>query len=148
MLKELELIPWKRPEHLGDNRVVPRATLYPYPTEASAKSCDRAKSRWVKLLNGKWSFQLYGRPEDVPESAVGKEGPGGWAEIDVPGNWTVQGFDKPHYTNVQMPFPNEPPDVPDENPTGVYRTTLTFPKTWGKRRTVLHIGGAESVLLL
>ncbi len=27
----------------------------------------------------------------------------------MPGNWTMQGWDKPHYTNVQMPFKNEPP---------------------------------------
>jgi beta-galactosidase len=148
MLKELELIPWKRPEHLGDNRVAPRATLYPFPTEAVAKSCDRRKSRWVKVLNGKWSFQLFDRPEDIPSSAIGVESTEEWAEVDVPGNWTMQGFDKPHYTNVQMPFQNEPPDVPNENPTGVYRTTLRLPKTWGKRRTVLHIGAAESVLLL
>lgn len=149
MLKELESKPWKRPEHVGENRVAPRATLYPFPTETTAKSCDRAKSRWVKLLHGTWSFRLFDRPESVPTSAVGAEDPGsGWGEIEVPGNWTMQGHDRPHYTNVQMPFSNEPPDVPDANPTGVYRTTLTLPRGWGKRRTVLHIGGAESVLLL
>ncbi len=148
MLKELESIPWKCPEHLGENRVAPRATLYPFPTEASAKSADRAKSRWVKGLNGKWSFKLYDKPEDVDLAAVGIEQSEGWDAIAVPGNWTMQGYDRPHYTNVQMPFSNEPPDVPRENPTGVYRTTLTLPRGWGKRRTVLHIGAAESVLLL
>ncbi len=40
----------------------------------------------------------------------------------------MQGFGKPHYTNVQMPFPNLPPDVPDDNPTGVYRREFRFPK--------------------
>lgn len=148
MLKELESKPWKRPEHVGDNRVPPRATLYPFPTETTAKSCNRAKSRWVKMLNGTWSFRLFDRPEDVTAEDVGEQEKGKWDEIVVPGNWTMQGYDKPHYTNVQMPFPNEPPDVPDDNPTGVYRTTLSLPRGWGKRRTVLHIGAAESVLLL
>jgi len=148
MLKELESIPWKRPEQTGENCLPSRATLYPYPTEATAKSCSRTKSRWVKLLNGTWSFRLFDRPEDVPAEAVGFEQVGGWSDIVVPGNWTMQGFDKPHYTNVQMPFANEPPDVPSENPTGVYRTTLKLARGWGKRRTVLHIGAAESVLLL
>jgi beta-galactosidase len=148
MLKELESKPWERPEHLGDNRVAPRATLYPFPTVASATSGDRDKSRWVQLLNGNWSFKLYDRPEDVPSDAIGIDQDGAWDDILVPGNWTMQGYDRPHYTNVQMPFPNEPPDVPDDNPTGVYRTTLTLPRGWGKRRTVLHIGAAESVLLL
>lgn len=66
----------------------------------------------------------------------------------MPGNWTVQGWDKPHYTNVQMPFKNTPPTVPDDNPTGVYRRVISVPKTWRKRRTLLHIGGAESVVLV
>ena len=33
-------------------------------------------------------------------------------------------WDRPHYTNVQMPFPQRPPEVPDENPTGVYERTV------------------------
>ena len=48
-----------------------------------------------------------------------------WAEADVPGCWTMQGFDDlPHYTNVQMPFPGLPPDIPDDNPTGVYEREI------------------------
>ncbi|RYG57073.1 beta-galactosidase, partial [bacterium] len=61
-------------------------------------------------------------------------------------NWTMQGYDRPHYTNVQMPFPQEPPFVPEENPTGCYRTTFELPAEWNGRRTVLRFGGAESVL--
>ena len=65
----------------------------------------------------------------------------------MPGNWTLQDtFDKPHYTNVQMPFPHEPPTVPEKNPTGCFRTTLDLPTSWTGRRIVLHFGGAESVL--
>ena len=33
-----------------------------------------------------------------------------------------------HYTNVQMPFSHQPPKVPEENPTGVYRTNFILPK--------------------
>jgi len=52
----------------------------------------------------------------VPASAFGAAETGsGWAPIAVPGNWTMQGHDKPHYTNVQMPFSNTPPVVPDDN---------------------------------
>ena len=38
----------------------------------------------------------------------------------------------PHYTNVQMPFAGPPPDVPDDNPTGVYRRAVTVPATWAR----------------
>jgi len=27
------------------------------------------------------------------------------ALVEVPGRWTLQGYGNPHYTNVQMPFP-------------------------------------------
>ena len=43
-----------------------------------------------------------------------------WESIPVPSNWTMQGYDKPIYTNVKMPIPPEPPWVPqDDNPTGL-----------------------------
>ena len=46
----------------------------------------------------------------------------------------------------QMPFAGEPPTVPDDNPTGLYRTTFALPASWTGRRVVLQVGGAESVL--
>ena len=49
----------------------------------------------------------------------------------------MHGHDRPHYTNVIMPFPNPPPSVPEQNPTGLYRTTLTVPA--GTFRTVLIV---------
>ena len=64
----------------------------------------------------------------------------------VPGNWTMQGFGQPQYTNVQMPFLCQPPTVPDENPTGVYRRRFEAPAAWDGQRVVLHFGGCEGVL--
>ena len=58
----------------------------------------------------------------------------------------MQGFDRPIYTNVQMPFRGVPPEVPADNPTGLYRTTFKVPKAWKGRRIVLHVGAADSVL--
>ena len=58
-------------------------------------------------------------------------------KMPVPGNWTLHGtFDRPHYTNVQMPFPEEPPRVPEKNPTGCYRTTFEIPQVleWAAHR--------------
>ena len=39
-----------------------------------------------------------------------------------------------------------PPEVPEQNPTGVYRKAFKLPRGWKPRRTVLHVGGAESCL--
>jgi len=141
--------PWEIPELTGINRLPVRSTLTPYPTPKAALKGNRKQSRWFHNLNGVWKFKLYGKPEAVPEACLkGKFADGKWDDIQVPGNWTMQGYDRPHYTNVIMPFANNPPFVPEENPTGVYRTTFTLPKNWQKRRTVIHFGGVESCYYL
>ena len=63
------------------------------------------------------------------------------ATVDVPGTWVLQGHGAPIYTNVQMPFVLQPPNVPDQNPTGVYRRTFVAPDG---PRTLLRIGSADS----
>ncbi|KAL0866456.1 hypothetical protein Bca101_045574 [Brassica carinata] len=35
-----------------------------------------------------------------------------------PSNWQCHGFDRPIYTNIVYPFPNDPPHVLEDNPTG------------------------------
>lgn len=137
---------WENPEAVGLNRLPARATLSPYQSEKAA--LDQQKSTYHQSLNGQWDFRLVNHPDQVPEDFIQPTfaPKRGWKKITVPGNWTTQGLDKPHYTNVQMPFPHDPPTVPTDNPTGCYRTTADIPKTWRNRRVVIHFGGAESVL--
>lgn len=93
-------------------------------------------------LDGRWRFQLLQAPTDAPADDA-------WREVDVPGCWTRQGtWDVPHYTNVRMPFPGLPPEIPERDPTGVYERTFRVPAAWAGRRIVLHVGAAESVLLV
>jgi beta-galactosidase len=93
-------------------------------------------------LDGTWRFQLLHKPTD----SVRKR----WSSIPVPGLWTMQddSWDKPIYTNVQMPFDLQPPFVPEENPTGVYERDFEIPNSWANKRIVLHLGGYESVALI
>ncbi|HRA66379.1 MAG TPA: glycoside hydrolase family 2 TIM barrel-domain containing protein, partial [Caldilinea sp.] len=134
---------WKLPQLTSLNRLPPRATLIPFPSAEDARQAPREASPWFQLLNGVWDFKIFGRPEQVTQAAVEH---GDWSPITVPGNWTVQGYGRPHYTNVQMPFPHLPPDVPEENPTGLYRRTFSVPEGWQGRRIVLHFGGCEGAL--
>jgi beta-galactosidase len=143
---------WVSPETISFNRLPARATLSPFPHAAAARSGAKKKNGWVRSLNGTWDFALLHGPEKVRAEMVAPhfvaEAPE-FKKIPVPSNWTLQDtFDKPHYTNVQMPFPLEPPNVPEANPTGVYRTLFNVPKDWHGRRIVLQVGGAESVLYL
>jgi beta-galactosidase len=139
---------WQNPETLSFNRLAARATLYPYPTAKAALADRREDSPWWRSLDGDWDFRLVDRPEAVPAEFVapGFKPDTAWAKLPVPSNWTMHGYDRPHYTNVIMPFAEQPPRVPVANPTGLYRRTFTVPADWAGRRTVLHVGGAESVL--
>ena len=96
-------------------------------------------------LDGIWRFQLLNNPkEDLRKR---------WSTIPVPGLWTMQPtsevfFDKPIYTNVQMPWDHIAPEVPENNPTGVYERDFEIPSSWDSKRIVLHLGGYESVALI
>ncbi len=108
-------------------------------------------------LDGTWRFELFPTPEEALAATVGAgASPVGLrASLEVPGCWTMQPVDDvhgvhdlPHYTNVQMPWPDLPPHPPAANPTGVYERDLDLPADWAGRRVVLHIGAAESVVLV
>ncbi len=147
LLNQGSIRTWVQPETLSQGRLPARATLFPFPDTQTAKTYERENSPWFLSLNGDWQFHLAEKPETVDENFVRPDFDAkSWATLPVPSNWTMHGYDKPHYTNVQMPFRLAPPNVPDENPTGCYRTSFKVPKDWNNRRIVLHVGGAESVL--
>jgi len=137
---------WMTPEITGTNRLPGRATLYPFDSEAAALAGDRQASPWWRSLDGQWRFHLVPRPEATPAEFYRTDfDDNAWDEIAVPGNWTCQGYDAPIYTNVQMPWDEQPPGVPrEDNPTGLYRTPFQVPAAWRGRRVVLHFGGVES----
>jgi beta-galactosidase len=138
--------PWTAPEVTELNRLPAKATFYPYPNCEQAQENQRDLSLWFRSLNGNWDFHLANCPEELPALLADQSS---WpAQIPVPSNWPMHGYDRPHYTNIVMPFDCEPPQAPSQNPTGVYRRQFTLPADWGERRIIIHFGGAESVLLV
>ncbi len=143
---------WKNPEIQELNRLPMRSPLLPFASAdeavveavAGPEFRDLSKSNWYMSLDGTWRFSFYTDPAEPVLSVPAEHSD----TIQVPGTWTLQGYDKPHYTNIQMPFDALPPEVPDENPTGVYYKTFRLPDSWKNRRVVLHIGSAESVCIL
>lgn len=131
------------------NRLPARASLAPHDSVEAAISGGPTSRRLS--LNGAWRFRLADNPDAAPSgwtTAAGEDA--GWRDIVVPGVWTRQETgDYPHYANWLMPFDCQyPPDVPDKNPTGLYRKAFTLPEGWGGQACVLHIGGFESVALV
>jgi beta-galactosidase len=131
---------WEMPELTHINRLPAHSCHIPYDNRDSALKGDVSDSGKYMDLNGKWDFNLYRKPEEAVWENVST-----WESINVPANWTMEGFwDKPIYTNVQMPWKNNYPLVPEENPTGVYQRTFSLGSDWVSRRTVIHFGGVES----
>src|SRR5690348_5357815 len=101
---------WENPYVFHRNRLKPRSTF-------DSTTCER-DSRRISL-NGFWKFYLASMPAKVPKSFWEERfDDSGWGSIEVPGHWQMQGHGHPHYTNVDYPFPLDPPRVPTENPTG------------------------------
>ncbi|MBN2714098.1 MAG: DUF4981 domain-containing protein [Planctomycetes bacterium] len=136
---------WENPKLTNRNRLPAHAQLMPFADQQSALAGDRLASPWFKLLNGKWDFKLYDRPEVVPAEFSNPSFEGcDWSDIQVPGNWQCQGYGYPHYTNVQYPFPYDPPRVPQDNPTGCYRRSFIIPQDWDGRQIFLMFEGVDS----
>ncbi|WP_309383103.1 glycoside hydrolase family 2 TIM barrel-domain containing protein [Cerasicoccus frondis] len=138
---------WISPENTSLNRLPMRSTLYPYATAQQAISGLRENSPWFQHLDGVWRFRLAENPLTVTVDDISPDlNRENWALMEVPGHWCLQGHGAPHYTNLKMPFSNEPPEVPEANPTGIYVREFEVAQDWENRRIILHFGGAESVL--
>lgn len=98
------------------------------------------------LLNGRWKFHCVSKPADRPLDFFKTEvDVSAWQEIDVPGNWQLQGYDVPIYLNEGYPFPADPLRIPhDRNPVGSYRTEFAVPAGWRDRQVFLHFDGVDS----
>ena len=134
---------WADPELVSHNRLPMRATHAAFDNEHDARGSST--SPWRKSLNGEWRIKRFPHPGQVPASALSGS-TSTWKSMEIPGNWTLAGLgDFPHYTNVTMPWEGRPPHLPDELPTVVHRRAFTLPAKWKKRRTIVHVGGAESM---
>ena len=71
-----------------------------------------------------------------------------WDKMDVPSNWMMRGYDQCIYTNHVYPIPCDPPLVPHENPTGIYKLHFDIPDGWLEGRDAadftLFLHGIES----
>ena len=133
---------WQNPQLTQQGQEAPRASfqLYAQPTDVAAD--DYARSPWYQSLNGTWKFNYVARPADRPLDFFQ---PGfndaSWKPITVPGNWEIQGFGIPIYTNITYPFPRNQPFIdPSNNPVGTYRRSFTVPAGWAGREVLLHFG--------
>ncbi len=126
------------------------STFYHFDNYTDALYNDLKNSPYHLYLNGRWKFNWVRKPADRPINFYKPEfDVSQWDEIDVPANWELQGYGIPIYTDVEYPFPSNPPYIPhDYNPVGSYRKTFTVPEEWENRNIFIHIGGVSSAYYL
>ena len=138
------------------NKEQPRTTFLSHDTreEALNNVTDYEKSPYYINLNGKWEFYYNDYPKNVPADIATNTNNNdpSWGEINVPGNWEVQGHGVAKYTNIVYDFcPSNPhpPNLPEFNPVGVYRRKdIGVPQEWidQGRDIFLQVGGAKTGL--
>lgn len=141
---------WENPEVFEVNKLPPRATFYHYNSEKEALTDDWKNNDNYLILNGTWKFNWVKSPDNRPEDFykvdfdIAK-----WDDITVPGNWELQGYGIPIYTNITYPFPKNPPFIPHEyNPVGSYKRTFEVPEDWKGQKITLHFGAVRSAMYI
>lgn len=141
---------WENPEINGINKEIPHA--YGFLFE------EKANNSMVESLNGIWKFKWSPDPESRPIDFYKENySTENWDSILVPGNWELQGFGTPIYSNFIYPFKPNVPKVTSEpkesftsflqrNPVGSYSTTFTIAKNWNHKQVFLNFGGVLSAM--
>ncbi len=97
---------YEDPLKTSENRLKQRAYYIP-----------EGKAEYISL-NGIWNFAFFENGDAAPEKITYTD------TIEVPSCWQLKGYEEPNYTNLNYPYPCDPPYVPDINPMGVYNRTF------------------------
>lgn len=148
------------------NREPPHSKWNAFETSEQAEKDN--VSKWNTSLDGEWLFKYYNKPDECELFFQNEFNRSGWDKIKVPGNWELQGFGKPIYTNTMYPWnqqteqtcsirpfkdnPNRyepnPPFVPEENPTGCYFRTFIINDEFMEREVFIRFDGVETAFYL
>jgi beta-galactosidase len=137
-----------------------------WPGETEALAGQDSPNRIC--LDGTWDFAFYERIDQLPASLPAADLD--WQAIRVPGNWELQGFGKPVYTNVLYPFKPDidqpyltrpfaekssdimeqytPPHIPAENACAIYRRSFDWQPRQADEQVFLQFDGVEAAFYL
>lgn len=141
---------WEDPQVIGINKE-------DYHTSLLLPSA-KAEASWIVSLNGKWKFHWSKDPDHRPTDFYKRDyDASGWDDIVVPGNWQMQGYGRPIYSNWIYPFAKNQPSVTSEppadyyssenrNPVGSYITSFRLESVNADKQYYLHFEGVESAM--
>ncbi len=142
---------WENPHVFGINKLPYHSTLQLPSREAECKE--------IMSLDGQWSFRWAKDPDSrITNFYQTNYDVSRWDKIAVPGNWQMQGYGRPIYTNISYPFKRDEPKVTGEpprdwyaydhrNPVGQYVTTFKVSREMLQQKNlILHFGGVKSAM--
>ncbi|RBP99148.1 glycoside hydrolase family 2 TIM barrel-domain containing protein [Bifidobacterium xylocopae] len=113
-------------------------------------------------LDGEWSFRYYPSSHELDDEVAraAADGSKAFFQADfnpqtdagtalyrptpVPSVWQSQGYDSEQYSNVEYPFPFDPPRVPEDDPCGVYLRDFDYEPDRCAPRAFLNFEGVDS----
>ncbi len=132
-------------EVLHENTMPNRAYYIPASFADPELAIERDRSDRFQSLDGIWKFRYFSSIYDLKEEFY-REGyeTSGYDEIPVPSCWQNHGYDRHQYTNLDYPFPVDPPYVPQENPCGAYVRHFRYEEVPAAPRAFLNFEGVDS----
>lgn len=134
---------WANPSWTGCQRMDMHTELQCWTSEPDARRAAGDATLRVAhnpnalSLDGTWKFVLLSSVLEalrVVEEHDTASDNANYQTMPVPANWTLhpnQLNDRPIYTNIQYPWPCQPPLVPQYNPTAIYQLELeNLPSNW------------------
>ena len=136
---------WENHQIDGINRMPARAHFLTFPSKEKALLNNNRYTHAFKNLNGVWKFMFLDAPEYSPEGFFNSDfDVTKMDDITVPGNWQLQGYGKMHYSDLWYNFPINPPYVPTENPTGIYKRMFFVDESYRDKKIIIRFCGVDS----
>ncbi|MCD7708842.1 MAG: DUF4981 domain-containing protein, partial [Clostridiales bacterium] len=137
----------KNPKIFEQNRLPARSSHVCYMSDMER---EQGESSYVMCLDGLWKFSY---ADNMAQAVNGFEAEDydcrPWADIRVPAHIQMEGYDRPHYTNVTYPWDGteelRPGEIPEKfNPVASYVKYFTLPERMAGMRLVASFQGVES----
>lgn len=145
---------WQDPNINAVNRSPMHTNYFAYASPEEAQAGIKENSSNFMTLNGMWKFNWVkdadARPTDFFRTDFNDKG---WADLQVPGVWELNGYGDPIYVNVgyawRSQYKNNPPYVPTvNNHVGSYRKEIVVPADWKGKEIFAHFGSVTSNMYL
>ena len=133
---------WENPTIIEIGKLPPQSSFTTFAVG------DVVHSSLILSLNGSWKFHYTDKPSTRPLTFMERGfNCDQWASITVPSNWEMKGFGTPIYTNVNYPFPRNPPYISHSyNPVGSYIRQFSIPSSWQAHQVILQFGSVSGCM--